>query len=68
MAIMREVIDGLTVLAKHVDADKAYVSAEHDELWAQGPAPDRLPREDAARLEGLRWRWDEAYERWHKFT
>lgn len=56
---------GLEILENHGATEMA---AEHDILYANGPAPDKLPAGDIGQLEKLGWFWDAKLESWSHFA
>lgn len=63
---LRRIIEILTEHRGPADGDD--VSAEHDEIYLSGPAPDRLTSDALAELENLHARWDEDFGCWRTFT
>lgn len=51
---MKEVAEGLTILAKYCDGDGG-IAAEYEEVHCDGPDEEDLSPEDRARLKELRW-------------
>ena len=80
MAQISDVIEGLTILAKYVDASKHCVSAEHDVIYAGPNEPGDHNDDDstvsntlvtgidAARLLELGWHIDSEVESWARFV
>lgn len=64
MAIIRNVAEGLMILAKY-DPESHDIAAEHDIIYA-GPDPKRVTPEDAARLKELGWHIEE--ESWSRYV
>lgn len=70
MARMRDIRRGLEILEKFQDdaTDPCAVDAQHDELFAAGPAPEKLNAEDRTELSRLGWSWHADLECWSSFT
>ena len=66
---MRNVHAGLGILLKYIKEPHPNISADHDVIYAAGPAPDEGVNEvDLAELEKLGWRWDESVDCWRKLV
>lgn len=68
MATIREVVDGLTILAKYDKrGDQSFISADHDIIFA-APSVDleAVSEEDRASLHKLGWRFND--DNWHHYT
>lgn len=67
MANVNDIIEGLTILAKHdphgLDAN---VAADHDIIF--GPGKKDVPEDDRKRLEQLGWFWDKEYDCWAMYV
>ncbi len=63
---MKDIHEGLGILLKYKPDGSC--DAEHDEIFAEGPEPEAMAPEDAARLDDLGWRWDGSLGSWCKFT
>ena len=68
MASMKQVIEGLQILAKYVEnPDKSWVSAEHDQIWAGPDRGEVVSEEDKKALEDLGWFEDDDCGGWSHF-
>lgn len=67
MATRKEIIDGLTILERYPERHPC-VAAEHDVVYADGPAPEDLKPEDAVAIEALRFFWDNDFRCWAHFV
>jgi hypothetical protein len=66
---MRAVHQGLGILLKYVKELHPQISAGHDVIRADGPAPDEgVSEADVIELERLGWRWDESEDCWRKLV
>lgn len=66
---MKEFIAGLNILLSYAPpSTNPQMGAEHDEIFADGPAPEKMRPEHAKHLEALNWRWDATLPSWRKFT
>lgn len=63
-----DIVTGMNILAKHVNPEKDYAQAEHDELYLPGPAPETLGDDEVEKLKSLGFSWDDHNESWHVFT
>lgn len=69
MATIRQVIDGLEVLAKHGDGYGQHVMGEHDVIYAaESVNRDTLSAEERVAMEAAGWHWDDETESWARFT
>ncbi len=69
MAKLSTVIEGLKILQKYEgDDDLCAVRAEHDVIYAGGPAGNAFTAEDLVELEELGWHWDADVDSWRRFT
>ena len=59
-------IEGLALLREMAGVDFD-VAGEHDTLYAGGPDPEELSKEETEALAELGWHWDTDYECWRKF-
>lgn len=66
MAAAVNILEGLKILLKY--DSEAEVEAQHDELLAGGPAPEKIDKEDRSLLENLGWSYDVRQESWYHFT
>jgi len=68
MADFTKVLRGLTILDRYRPNQKVWaVSAEHDELFSEGPHPSELSEEHMKQLSEDGWNWNE-YQCWRRFT
>lgn len=71
MATMKDVREGLAILAKYVEENSHCIDAKHDVLYA-GPACSGedapVSPDDRAALEKLGWHYDDEAESWARFT
>jgi hypothetical protein len=69
MATIRQVIDGLEILAKYGNGAAQHVMGEHDVIYgAEDVVRDTLTAEDAAAMKAAGWHWDDECESWSRFT
>ncbi len=66
--VLKNIIEGLQIFAKHCNPEKSYICAEHDEIFAGQDTKDSLTAEDTARLLELGWDYDDSYDSWQAFT
>lgn len=59
----------LTILMKYADENTNYdVAAHHDTILVQGPKPESLSKEDAAKLAELHCSFDDEEDCWKVFV
>jgi hypothetical protein len=64
---MDTIRDGITILLRYLNADDYHdIAFEHDQMWCDGPPPDKMEMNDVKRLSDLGWFWDDV-ERWSHF-
>ena len=56
---------GLHILLMH--EPRGRMDAEHDQIWVDGPPPDKIPA-DSKELKKLGWFWDEEVDSWSYFV
>lgn len=66
MSRIADVHAGLTILLTYTP--KGTTCAEHDEIFAEGPPPEKMCAEDRDKLAALRWHYDATLPSWKKFT
>lgn len=66
MSRIADVHGGLAILLNY--APDGSTCAEHDEIFAEGPPPEKMSAEDRDKLASLRWRYDATLPSWQKFT
>jgi hypothetical protein len=64
---MKKVHEGLSILLRY-QPEGGEFHAEHDEIFAAGPAPQEMASGDARRLRELGWDYSVKFESWKKFT
>lgn len=58
MATIRELTEGMAILAKYMGGDEAHIGgAEHDTIYVC-PPDVKVSSEDALKLTDLGWHWD----------
>ena len=61
-----QLYEGIKILIKYnTDGD---ISAEHDEIFCDGPEPNDLDASDLVVLKVNNWLWDEQFDCWKHFT
>lgn len=66
MAAATKIIDGLKILLKY--HPNAEVDAQHDMLYAAGPAPEKIAEDDRTELQNLGWTYNVREASWGRFT
>lgn len=63
---MKKIYEGLQILLKY--EPEGGMSAEHDEVFADGPSPANMSAEDVEKLEELGWRFQPEFDSWRAFV